>query len=407
TGGIAGQSIGVIRYSTNYGVVGYEHVGYNVGGIAGRQSGYIYECNNEGIIYGRKDVGGITGQAEPYIVVDFSKDVVYQLSENINKLHDLIDQTLQDAGSESDTISNRLSVLQSFADKALDDTSYLSDKTVEWTDGVIAAANEAVGRAEYIMDEASKDDGLLDQSEDAAENVKSAAGKLSEVVDDLDIYQYMSDAEKEQYDRDKSSLESATSEHAAYAEDAYNAYEDYYLDEIRSSEDKYKDPSLSVNEIDLRPVVSGNTVTDWTWNSSNTYQNYMDVEDWVHHTASDGDKTFPDPDTGEQNTLDNELLADTQSAMESNAATVESDAASYADSQYLTSHGSVYTTDIESYVDGMAGIVLAHTGEMSDSAKEDAGSAASYAKSASENLKSASGEAKDIVSTVAGESDIE
>ena len=40
-GGIAGQSGGVIRACMNRGTVGYQHMGYNVGGIAGSQTGYI------------------------------------------------------------------------------------------------------------------------------------------------------------------------------------------------------------------------------------------------------------------------------------------------------------------------------------------------------------------------------
>ena len=39
-GGIAGASSGILQSCTNNGDVGYEHVGYNVGGITGRQSGW-------------------------------------------------------------------------------------------------------------------------------------------------------------------------------------------------------------------------------------------------------------------------------------------------------------------------------------------------------------------------------
>lgn len=64
TGGIAGLSTGIIQNCVNEGTVGYDHVGYNTGGIVGRQSGYVYACANKGRVYGRKDVGGIVGQAE-------------------------------------------------------------------------------------------------------------------------------------------------------------------------------------------------------------------------------------------------------------------------------------------------------------------------------------------------------
>lgn len=67
SGGIVGYSSGVISACRNDGAVGYPHYGYNVGGIAGRQAGYVNQCENYGQILGRKDVGGIVGQMEPYL----------------------------------------------------------------------------------------------------------------------------------------------------------------------------------------------------------------------------------------------------------------------------------------------------------------------------------------------------
>lgn len=112
TGGIAGLSTGIIQNCVNEGMIGYEHIGYNVGGIAGRQSGYVHACVNKGKIYGRKDVGGIVGQAEPYIAVDLSEDIVRQLSDHIDVLHDQVGKMLDDAGDRSDVLSNRLSVIR-------------------------------------------------------------------------------------------------------------------------------------------------------------------------------------------------------------------------------------------------------------------------------------------------------
>lgn len=414
TGGIAGLSIGVIQHCTNQGTIGYEHVGYNVGGIAGRQSGYLYSCQNDGLVYGRKDVGGITGQAEPYVVVDFTQDIVYQLSENINKLHDLISQTLRDAGTQSDTVSSRLSVIQSFTDKALGDTSYLTDKTVEWTDGMVASANEAVGRADYIMDEASKKDGALDQTKNASTNTKSAATELTKVVQDLDIYSYMTADEKQRYDTYKKNLEDATREHGGYVETATKAYSDYYLDQIRSTDYYYI--TTSPYEKNMRPVKGGVVQTGTEWDKFSTpasvkaaVEKYKDIEKWVHHTDN-GDGTFTDnpfpADDGEQKTLDDQLIEERNTALSTNAGDIESNSISYADSKYYDAHNSSYSTDIANYVDGMAGIVLAHTGEMSESTKKDATKAVEYAKSAAGNLETAGGEVKNIVSTVAGKPDI-
>ena len=73
TGGIAGTNTGLIAGCKNTGTVGYEHVGYNIGGIAGSTSGYLRSNTNEGTILGRKDVGGIAGQVEPYVAVTVSE----------------------------------------------------------------------------------------------------------------------------------------------------------------------------------------------------------------------------------------------------------------------------------------------------------------------------------------------
>ena len=46
TGGIAGFSTGFIQDSVNRGPIGYKDMGYNVGGIVGRQSGYLSNCQD-------------------------------------------------------------------------------------------------------------------------------------------------------------------------------------------------------------------------------------------------------------------------------------------------------------------------------------------------------------------------
>lgn len=86
TGGIAGKSSGFISNSENYGEIGYQHTGYNVGGIAGYQSGIISGCKNHGEVYGRKDVGGIVGQAAPYIQSEYLNEKTKQLKNSMNRM---------------------------------------------------------------------------------------------------------------------------------------------------------------------------------------------------------------------------------------------------------------------------------------------------------------------------------
>ena len=239
SGGIAGLSTGIIQYCSNSGAIGYEHVGYNTGGIAGRQSGYVYACENAGTVYGRKDVGGIAGQTEPYIAVDLSEDIAYQLSENIDKLHDLTGRMLEDAGAESDTVSARLTVIQDFVDKALDDTGVLADRTIEWTDGMVSSANDLMGRVDYIMDETGKNGGFIDQTRNAAGNVRDAAQELGDTVDALDIYQYMTGEEKARYEEARTGMENASRQYAEDYAAALEAYRNYYIDKVRSENGDY------------------------------------------------------------------------------------------------------------------------------------------------------------------------
>ena len=69
SGGIVGYSGGAVMNCVNRGAVGYQHFGYNVGGVAGRQAGYLTACENYGAVLGRKDVAGIVGQMEPYLAL--------------------------------------------------------------------------------------------------------------------------------------------------------------------------------------------------------------------------------------------------------------------------------------------------------------------------------------------------
>lgn len=94
TGGITGCSEGKIYYCSNTGTVGYQHVGYNTGGIAGRlHQGYVQNCTNYGQIYGRKDVGGIVGQMEPFLELRYLSDKLHEIDRETDRLLDLLDQT--------------------------------------------------------------------------------------------------------------------------------------------------------------------------------------------------------------------------------------------------------------------------------------------------------------------------
>lgn len=405
TGGIAGLSTGIIQNSKNTGTIGYEHVGYNVGGIAGRQSGYIHACENAGVVYGRKDVGGIVGQAEPYIAVDLSEDIVRQLSDHIDVLHDQIGKMLDDAGNESDTLSNRLTVIQDFADKALDDTYFLADRTVEWADGMTDSVNEAINRFDYVMEETARNDGVIDQSKDAAGNVKDAAKELEDMVNSMDIFQYMTPEEQEEYNAAKNAIREASEKHAEDYADYMKAYKNYCIDELRFSEDKYKngDP----NELDLRPILE-ETGMEKNWSPSSDIEEYMKVTEWVHWIdfnpddpdSSDGDNTASFPGDGAQGDLDRELLNDVAQKMEDDDAAQK--ASDYADDQY----GGGYKADMEKHLESMSDIAARHTDEMTEDARRNLNEAIDHAKDATENLETAGNQVKSIIDTLNEKEDI-
>lgn len=112
-GGIAGQSGGVIRACMNRGTVGYQHMGYNVGGIAGSQTGYIEGCVNYGTVYARKEGGGIVGQMEPSSTLEYTKDTLQELSDEMGTLQTLVNRACDDASAASSDLSNQLDALKS------------------------------------------------------------------------------------------------------------------------------------------------------------------------------------------------------------------------------------------------------------------------------------------------------
>lgn len=402
TGGIAGLSTGIIQSCVNEGVIGYEHVGYNVGGIVGRQSGYVYACTNKGKIYGRKDVGGIAGQAEPYIAVDLSEDIVRQLSDHIDTMHDQIGKMLDDAGDRSDILSNRLSVIRDFADRALDDTHVLADRTVEWTDSMMDSVNEAVSRFDYVLDETAKDGGVMDHASDAAGDVKDAAGKLEDMVKSMDLYQYMTPGEKEQYDQAKKAIEEAGKQHAEDVAKATEAYENYYIDKARSEDTTY--------EYDLKPVTESGVDNGWggPYSEADVLEKYMGITGWVHYDSSTGEtREFPLTDGSAQAEADRQVQEKVAENMAANASQIAEKAGEYADKQYSDAHnGNSYADDMSGYLKVMTDIASKYTDEMTDDAKKQLKSAASSAKDAAENLEDMGEGTKDILTTLNDKSDL-
>lgn len=175
TGGIAGYSSGVVQSCVNSGTVGYPHVGYNVGGVAGRQTGYLAGCSNSGEIYGRKDVGGIVGQAEPYVALNPASGTLERLRKELDTLDSLISRAMDHAENSGDDISARLTSIGDCTTAARDSSKILLDHTSDFIDGNIDSLN-SLGAS--VTD-------ALDGLEPALEDLTTAAGRMEDLSDRL------------------------------------------------------------------------------------------------------------------------------------------------------------------------------------------------------------------------------
>lgn len=204
TGGIAGYSDGIIASCSNLGQIGYEHVGYNIGGIVGRQSGVVSQSINSGRIYGRKDVGGIVGQMEPYIEIIEAETI----KSAVNELHDLLDKTITDMDDGGDIIHADLDELRTHADNLVDTGHMMADNLYDFADSNMDQLDAIVERFEYVVEELCD---VFDNLSASTASMNAAVDNLDKLNDDLDI-KGMIDAnsgEKAEYDAAKAQIENA------------------------------------------------------------------------------------------------------------------------------------------------------------------------------------------------------
>lgn len=179
-GGIAGYSDGVLSRCSNAGIVGYEHTGYNIGGIVGRQSGVVSLCTNNGEVYGRKDVGGIVGQMEPFIEINEAES----LRNAINKLHDVIDKTLDDIKLTKNVLKEDVDSLQSYAENAVDTGDALVTQLSDFVDDNMDQVNAVSDRIEHVLDMFPN---ITDSVNAALDEFSVFNGIIDDLVDDIDI----------------------------------------------------------------------------------------------------------------------------------------------------------------------------------------------------------------------------
>lgn len=172
-GGIAGISSGVISNCNNNGEIGYAHTGYNVGGIAGSQKGVILNCSNDGKVFGRKDVGGIVGQAEPYIESEY--------------LSDQIEQTKNDLDRMSRTLTGMIDSME----KTSDEVKMYSDELAQQYE----AANESLEDRLEQMEEAIPEENQ--QAKGYFNNITEAQNRIQKILEDNEDNQFSEEEKSE------------------------------------------------------------------------------------------------------------------------------------------------------------------------------------------------------------------
>ena len=235
-GGITGFSTGVLQSCKNTGPVGYEHVGYNVGGIAGRQSGYPNGCTNQGVILGRKDVGGIAGQLEPEIFLRYGEDLLNQLWSELGTLGDQVDHLLSDLNSTNTSTTAQLQTLSSHAGTAQDAAGELMDAAKDWANGNLSTVNDLSARISWS----------LQQLEPILETLRPLPEELTDAVDALEEGLDQAEQAGDLASDAGQSLRTALQE-ALRAADHMNEG----LEHIRASQDALKSALGDPNEIKL------------------------------------------------------------------------------------------------------------------------------------------------------------
>ncbi len=193
TGGICGFTKGTISNCINKGNVGYKSLGYNTGGICGRQAGYIFNCQNYGTINGRKDIGGIVGQAEPYILLQYSNDVIKEINSILSRMNNVLKNNALLSGNEFDetldNINDKLTEVTDTADIISDDAEDYADEITKQLNTLTKNINNSLDDLNDIsVDISDILEKLIDASahlNDGGLSLKSSIKKANEAVKSL------------------------------------------------------------------------------------------------------------------------------------------------------------------------------------------------------------------------------
>ena len=184
TGGIAGYSAGTLSDCVNHGAVGYQHIGYNTGGVVGRSCGQLLRCRNDGSIAGRKDVGGVAGQIEPYIQMDASPTYLSELNRQLYELKSLTDQAANDAQDGAGGVSDRLNDMNDYLKDALSDPQDPLAAITGFGSRLKDLNNSASGSVDTVADDLRDINSKFNEVSNTVLDAISAASNPASVISD-------------------------------------------------------------------------------------------------------------------------------------------------------------------------------------------------------------------------------
>ncbi len=182
TGGVAGYSGGTVSDCVNEGMVGYPHVGYNVGGVAGRSDGILTGCTNRGQVFGRKDVGGVAGQAEPDVTLRLSGDDLEKLRAQIGELQTLVNRTANDAEGLSGDFSSRFEAINDCLDAASGQLDNLTERVSDYGGSVVSELDRGSEALASALDDLA---GVSESADGLSEQLTNTLAILERSVSEL------------------------------------------------------------------------------------------------------------------------------------------------------------------------------------------------------------------------------
>lgn len=140
----------------------------------------VDQCTNNGSVSGRKDVGGIVGQMEPYIELNEAES----LRSEINKLHDLIQKTIKDMQSGKNTVKADADQLLDYSQQTLDTGKSLADQMSDFADSNMDEADKISQRVNQVMDMVPN---VLNQESALRNHVNDLNNNIRKAIQDLNV----------------------------------------------------------------------------------------------------------------------------------------------------------------------------------------------------------------------------